>query len=125
MTATPFGSGSGAGPGADTACPCGAGSSFATCCRPLHRQDRLASTAEELMRSRYSAYVTRDDDHVFRTWHPRTRPEDVSTSPALRWEGLEVVRSQDGGDRFWCVPTGQSRRHDPLQKRSLLSGTVE
>ncbi len=49
------------------------------------------------MRSRYAAYVVRDDDHVFRTWHPRTRPADVSTSPVLRWEGLEVVRTEAGG----------------------------
>lgn len=49
------------------------------------------------MRSRYAAYATGDDDHVFRTWHPRTRPDDVSTSPALRWERLEVVRVEAGG----------------------------
>ena len=78
-------------------CPCGTGESYAECCRPLHQQQRLAGTAEELMRSRYSAYAIRVDDHVFRTWHPRTRPDDVTTSPALRWEGLTVVEAQDGG----------------------------
>ena len=29
------------------------------------------------MRSRYAAYVLGRSDHVFRTWHPRTRPDDV------------------------------------------------
>ncbi|MGJ9413554.1 YchJ family protein [Aeromicrobium sp. CF4.19] len=77
-------------------CPCGNSLPFQECCRPLHRQERLATTAEELMRSRYSAYAVRDDDHVFRTWHPRTRPEDVSTSQALRWQGLEVLATDAG-----------------------------
>lgn len=79
-------------------CPCGTGDAYATCCRPLHEQQRLADTAEELMRSRYSAYAVRADDHVFRTWHPRTRPEDVTTSPALRWEGLDVLETAGGGE---------------------------
>ena len=34
------------------------------------------------MRSRYSAYARRLEDYVFRTWHPRTRPDEVSL-PAL------------------------------------------
>lgn len=78
-------------------CPCGTGQTYAGCCRALHQQQRLAESAVELMRSRYSAYVLRVDDHVFRTWHPRTRPEDVTTSPSLRWEGLTVVETQNGG----------------------------
>ena len=82
---------------ASNACPCGAGATYLECCRPLHQQQRLATTAEELMRSRYSAYALRLDDHVFHTWHPRTRPVDVTTSPALRWQGLDVVATRDGG----------------------------
>ena len=29
------------------------------------------------MRSRYTAFVLRDADHLWRTWHPRTRPAQV------------------------------------------------
>lgn len=43
------------------------------------------------MRSRYSAFAVGDLDHVFRTWHPRTRPDDLSPDPTLTWTGLEVV----------------------------------
>ncbi len=49
------------------------------------------------MRSRYSAYAVGDLDHVFRTWHPRTRPADLAPSPGLTWSGLEVLRTVDGG----------------------------
>lgn len=78
-------------------CPCGTGRGYAECCGPLHRQDRLAETAEELMRSRYAAYVLRDFDHLVRTWHPRTRPADVGADEGLVWDGLEVVGTSAGG----------------------------
>ena len=37
------------------------------------------------MRSRYAAYAVGHLDHVFRTWHPRTRPDDLD--PPARWSG--------------------------------------
>lgn len=78
-------------------CPCGSGRGYAGCCGPLHGQERLAETAEELMRSRYSAYAVRDLDHLVRTWHPRTRPADVQADAALEWQGLEVLGTRAGG----------------------------
>lgn len=49
------------------------------------------------MRSRYSAYALGDLDHVFRTWHPRTRPDDLSPAPGLVWTSLEVLATGAGG----------------------------
>lgn len=49
------------------------------------------------MRSRYSAYATERLNYVFRTWHPRTRPDDLSPTPGLRWTGLEIVDVLAGG----------------------------
>jgi SEC-C motif-containing protein len=49
------------------------------------------------MRSRYSAYAVGDLDHVFRTWHPRTRPGDLAPTPGLEWVRLEVLRTEAGG----------------------------
>lgn len=78
-------------------CPCGTGKAYAVCCGPLHRQERVAGTAEELMRSRYAAYAMRDFDHLVRTWHPRTRPADVGADQGLVWDGLEIVDTRAGG----------------------------
>lgn len=83
-------------PAAIPACPCGSGTAYAACCGPLH-DGQPAATAEALMRSRYTAYVLGRDDHVFRTWHPRTRPADVAPDPGTAWLGLEVLRTVDGG----------------------------
>ena len=43
------------------------------------------------MRSRYTAYVRGDGDHLFRTWHPRTRPDDLPDRPDPGWRGLTIV----------------------------------
>lgn len=77
-----------------TECPCGSGTSYDACCGPLHRNERQATGVVELMRSRYSAYAVGATDHLFRTWHPRTRPEDVEPDPDLTWTALEVLDSE-------------------------------
>lgn len=80
----------------DETCPCGSGDKFGTCCLPLLVGERQAGTAEELMRSRYSAYVAGDTDYLWRTWHPRTRPDDVA-GYTVTWTRLEIVDRVDGG----------------------------
>ncbi|MFE6508037.1 YchJ family protein [Nocardioides sp. NPDC057767] len=77
-------------------CPCGSGRRYEQCCRRLHRGDALAQTPEELMRSRYAAYALGDWDYIFRTWHPRSRPDDLGVAgddQQLRWTGLEIEGS--------------------------------
>src|SRR3954463_6254392 len=75
-------------------CPCGS-ASYDGCCGPLHRGEKQAGTAEQLMRSRYSAYALGETDYVWRTWHPRTRPEQVRPDPAIHWTGLEVIEASE------------------------------
>lgn len=48
------------------------------------------------MRSRYSAFVTRDEPYLLRTWSPATRPRTVDFDPDLRWTGLEILDTTDG-----------------------------
>ncbi|MGD7293953.1 YchJ family metal-binding protein [Ralstonia pseudosolanacearum] len=62
----------------------------------LISRSRVPATAEQLMRSRYSAYVLHDTAYLRRTWHPSTCPTDLERSeadaPATRWLGLDVKR---------------------------------
>lgn len=81
-----------------TSCPCGTGRGYDGCCGPLHRGERPAATALELMRSRYAAHALGDADYLFRTWHPRTRPADTSPVPGRTWTRLEVVSTSGGGE---------------------------
>ena len=78
-------------------CPCGSGAAYSHCCGPLHHGERQAVTAAELMRSRYSAYACGEADYLLRTWHPRTRPTDLSLDPRIVWVGLDVLDTDAGG----------------------------
>jgi SEC-C motif-containing protein len=80
-----------------TQCPCGTRADYRTCCEPLHRGERQAATAEELMRSRYSAHAHGEADYLIRTWHPRTRPSAVTVDRAITWTGLQVTDVVAGG----------------------------
>jgi SEC-C motif-containing protein len=82
--------------GSPSECPCGSGTSYAGCCGRLHR-GAAADTAEELMRSRYAAFVVGDEAYLFRTWHPRTRPDDLTLPADRTWTRLDVLRSEAGG----------------------------
>lgn len=42
------------------------------------------------MRSRYAAYAKGLADYLFRTWHPRTRPADLTVDPEVVWSGLDI-----------------------------------
>ena len=49
------------------------------------------------MRSRYTAFVLGRTDHLWRTWHPRTRPMSVEASD-VEWTDLTVVDVVAGGE---------------------------
>jgi SEC-C motif-containing protein len=55
-----------------------------------------AETAEQLMRSRYTAFVLGREEHLWRTWHPRTRPPVVEVGD-VEWTGLTILDVVDGG----------------------------
>lgn len=48
------------------------------------------------MRSRYCAFVKRDEAYLLRTWHPRTRPTRLDLDPATRWTALEILATTEG-----------------------------
>lgn len=77
-------------------CPCGSGSPYRSCCEPF-LDGAPVPTAEQLMRSRYTAFVRGHENHLFRTWHPATRPAEVRADPGTTWLGLEVLRTEAGG----------------------------
>ena len=50
------------------------------------------------MRSRYAAFVLARTDYLLATWHPSTRPPDVTIDPAMKWIGLDVRKEVTDGD---------------------------
>lgn len=101
-------------------CPCGSGDTYRACCGPLHDGERQARTAEALMRSRYSAFACRDADYLFRTWHPRTRPPEVSIDPSITWTGLQVSDTVAGGPDDDCGEVEFTARYESAGRARAL-----
>jgi SEC-C motif-containing protein len=82
-------------------CPCGSGLVLDACCGPIIA-GAPAATAEALMRSRYSAYVTRGYTHLGNSLSAAQR-KDFSADDAKRWAessewlGLTIHRTEQGG----------------------------
>ncbi len=83
-------------------CPCGSNVGYVSCCRPLIKGERPAVTAEELMRSRYSAYVKKEIPYIFTSLHPDHRNDyDEKSSRAwaerAEWHGIRILKTVKGG----------------------------
>jgi SEC-C motif domain protein len=86
-------------------CPCRVLSqsplSFAECCEPLINGHTKASTAEQLMRSRYSAYTLGNIDYLIQSWWP-DQQQDLDRAAIAEWannsdwRGLTVHRTERG-----------------------------
>jgi SEC-C motif-containing protein len=87
-----------ASPSKPIPCPCG-GKSYAQCCARFIERGELPQSAEQLMRSRYTAYTQRNDGYLLATWHASRRPAPPVTQDGLKWLGLEVRRHAQDGDR--------------------------
>ena len=83
----------------DALCPCSSGKKYQTCCGPLLAGERQAENAEMLMRSRYTAYATRNGSYLLATWHESTKPGclDLKGIQQPEWEGLDVLGVSGGG----------------------------
>lgn len=52
-------------------------------------------TAEQLMRSRYTAYVMKNEVYLLATWHESTRPLQLDLdADAAHWLGLKILDYQ-------------------------------
>ena len=81
-------------------CPCGNGL-YAACCGKFHEGKELAGNAEELMRSRYSAFVLKNEPYLLSTWHPSTRPQEpLFNEDKTQWMGLNVKHFNEANDQL-------------------------
>ncbi|RKO22810.1 hypothetical protein D7Z96_12620 [Pseudarthrobacter phenanthrenivorans] len=76
---------------------CLSGEPYGQCCGRFHSGSGEAATAEQLMRSRYSAFALMDADYLRRTWHPETEPASLDLDPAMEWRRLDIISTSRGG----------------------------
>lgn len=83
-------------------CPCGSGLDYAACCEPIITGKKVAATAEQLMRARYSAHVKVEVDFLYKSTHPDYREgyDHKGTrvwAEKSEWQGLEILGTTGGG----------------------------
>jgi len=84
-----------------TACLCGSGQPFESCCGPLLNGE-AAPTAEALMRSRYTAYAMGKVDYIAATHAPEAQEDfdqagSEEMSRKVKWKGLTIEATTGGG----------------------------
>ena len=77
-------------------CPCCSGLLYQECCEPYHLYQKVAPTAEALMRSRYAAYAIPNGAYLMQTTFPSKRFEHDGDDmqewgEQNTWNKLEIV----------------------------------
>lgn len=83
-------------------CPCGTHFPYTDCCGPLIRGTYPADTAEDLMRSRYTAYAKKEWYYLIQTTHPDEKTATIKNGfdewrDNVEWQKLEILDSKMGG----------------------------
>ena len=93
-------------------CHCGSGKGFKDCCGVFLDYEQKPSSAEQLMRSRYSAFVVGAIDYIYDTHAPETQSE-VSKDEIMSWSQT----SEWMGMKSWILKL--ARRMIPMGLSSL------
>jgi SEC-C motif-containing protein len=111
-------------------CHCGSQINFDDCCNWYINGSQNAATAEALMRSRYSAYVTHNADYLMATTHTSTRKHHnkkdiLDWSQSNQWIKLEVVHSTADTvefKAFYLDPQMQMQMHHEYSTFKMETG---
>jgi len=85
-----------------SACPCCSTLEYSDCCGPIIEGEMIAKTPEQVMRSRYTAYVKAEIDYLEKSTHPDgmadfDKEATRSWAEDSQWKRLEIISSKGGG----------------------------
>ncbi|WP_151798071.1 YchJ family protein [Acinetobacter bereziniae] len=100
-------------------CPCGS-AQYSQCCQPLHSGQKKAQTAEQLMKSRYSAFAKQEIAYIVATTAlGQQQALDVQAivawSKSNHWLKLEVVQAKEKLDKNHAQVEFKAHFHDGQQ----------
>ena len=108
-------------------CPCGSNQDFAACCEVFLNGSSLPETAEQLMRSRYSAFALSLAEYIMATTHPNNsdytedkenwRKSILNFSQTTRFLGLKISEFIDGKEEAFVTFEAQLD-HGMLKEKS-------
>ncbi len=83
-------------------CPCGSTKEYENCCELIITGSKVAETAEEMMRSRFTAYYDKNIDYILKTTHPdkvgELKKEELKEwASSTQWDRLEIHQT-NGAD---------------------------
>lgn len=117
-------------------CPCQShhtsATSYSECCAVLHQHQAVAQTAEQLMRSRYSAFVLQKIDYIIETTVPAQQSqlnhaELLEWSETTNWKGLEVIQHTPYIDKIHSLVEFKAyfQHDDEIKTHHELSAFVQ
>ncbi len=79
-------------------CSCGTKTSLNKCCLKFIEGDQLPDDAQQLMRSRYTAYSHTNVNYLLSSWHHSTRPTklDPNDVNSTVWTQLYILETKHG-----------------------------
>ena len=115
-------------------CPCGTGFPYTDCCGPLIRGVGRADTAEDLMRSRFTALSLDHLDYLKSSLNPDEqvafRVEEKKKGD-IRWTRLEILEAKKGGAfdkegevtfRAHFTQNSESKSHQEISRFLKVNG---
>ncbi|TLU61288.1 YchJ family protein [Thalassotalea litorea] len=89
-------------------CPCNSALDYVHCCQPLHQSIQTAATAEQLMRSRYSAYALKFATYLHQTWAEQERAKhtiaDIQEwADETTWLTLDIITTDSADPKYHFV----------------------
>ena len=106
----------------DETCYCDSKKSFTQCCEPFILGLKDASTALELMRSRYSAYVLKNGRYLYETCSNKLKNEDdieAINTQDINWLALKVLEFSENEVTFMAYYK-ESTQIQVLKEKSLF-----
>lgn len=87
-------------------CPCNPSKLYKDCCKKAHQNIHAVTSAEMLMRSRYSAFVLADIVYLHNSHFSKTRPsalenqETLTWTKSVEWVKLDVLQATENTVEF-------------------------
>lgn len=109
-------------------CYCDSGQEFSQCCEPFILGAKDPATPEQLMRSRYSAYVTQNIAYLKATLTPKDRStfkeSDTREWAKAEWLGLEVLSASGNTVEFTAKykMNGKTLEHHEVSTFKKIDG---
>lgn len=96
-------------------CFCDSEQVYEKCCGKYINKKQTAENPEQLMRSRYSAYILKDEKYLLQSWHESTRPESLDlTHDSTQWKKLKIISADEKHVHFAAFFT-----QDTLNKEKI------